>query len=111
MAGDDDDAVFLARKLGNDVAYGIRAGGGLGGEGVVGNRNVSGGQLLLDIGFEFMVRGTADRARTETYGFADILHGAFAVDARRGRGILGEDEIGRYRLPAGGGRAAGGHIA
>jgi hypothetical protein len=99
VAGNDDDSIFLARELGNDVPHREAAGGSSGRESIVGGLDAFGAQLVMDVGFELLMGRAADGTRAEGYDIAHVLHGALAVHPRCRRKVGGNGEIHRRRLP------------
>ena len=81
MPGDDNDAVFRSRELGNDVAHRKLACRCIGGEKIVGDLNSL--QMSVDVRFELPVILAADGAGTERGHFARVLHGSRRIDRRQ----------------------------
>src|SRR6202140_666780 len=81
VTGNDDDAVFCARMLGDDVVHRKLAFWSVGGEGVV--LDLISLQVRDDVLLDLLVTRAAHRTRAKLHNVLHILHRAIAVE--RGR--------------------------
>ena len=82
VAGDDDDAVARAGKLGDDVAHGKLAFGRVGGEGIVFDLVVF--QVRQDVVFELLVIRAADGRGPKATTSRVYCMARFGVEGRAG---------------------------
>src|SRR5260370_13428608 len=96
MAGDNDDPVFRAGKIGDDFVDGKLSVGRVGGEGVV--LDLVAFEMGEQIVFDLLVIGAADGTGAERYDVFHVLEGAGAINCRPRTSVGWERKLGESRV-------------